>query len=152
MALSTRAISPAIPLEGIDASYKLEKESVSGFEGRQYMAVKKGTAENQVMPLASGDATAGVVIVGFLQADADDGESVAVRISGTTWARAGNTITRGNFVGAIKETTEDKNGNVDPLSGAQAAGVMIAGEAMEAAADGEYFKLRITRHLQFATS
>ena len=155
MALSTRAISPAIPLEGIDASMKLEKGGAGSvadpyWEGRQYMAVKKGTADNQVMPLEDGDDSA-IVIVGFLQADADDGESVAVRIAGTSWGRAEGAVTRSDVLEAIHDQTdEDKNGNLKTLdpSTTLAHGLMIAAEALESAADGEYFKIRIMKQLQ----
>lgn len=148
MALSTRAISPAIPLEGIDASMKLEK--VDSVEGRQYMAVKKGTADNQVKPLESGD-TAGTVIVGFLQKDADDGESVPVRISGTTWARAeAGGVTRGDLLEAIYNATEDKNGNLKNQGTPIPVTEMIAAEALESAADGEYFKVQILKQMQVA--
>jgi len=155
MALSTRAISPAIPLEGPDASMKLEKggagsEADPYWEGRQYMAVKKGTADNQVKPLEDGDDSA-TVIVGFLQEDADDGESVAVRISGTSWGRAEGSVTRGDILEAIHDQTdEDKNGNLKTLdpSTTLAHGKMVAAEALEGAADGEYFKIQIHKQMQ----
>lgn len=152
MALSTRAISPAIPLEGIDASMKLEKGGAGStadpyWEGRQYMAVKKGTADNQVMPLEDGD-DAGTLIVGFLQKDANDGESVAVRVSGTTLARASGGVTRGDLLEAIHDADdEDENGSLKTLA-TLANDLMIAAEALEAAADKEYFKVLIHKQMQ----
>jgi len=157
MALSDRAVSPAIPLEGIDASMKLEKggagsEADPYWEGRQYMAVKKGTADNQVKPLEDGD-DAGTVIVGFLQKDADDGESVAVRISGVTWARAEGSVTRGDLLEAVHDATdEDKNGNLKNQGTPISVTEMIAAEALESAADGEYFKVQIHKQMQVASS
>lgn len=147
MALSTRALSPAIALNGNDGSYFLEK--VDSVEGRQYMAVKKGSSDNQVKPLESGD-TAATTIVGFLQADADNGESVCVRLEGTTWARAQGSVTRGDVLEAIYNATEDKNGNLQTLATLAASGKMIAAEALEGAADGEYFKIRILKQVKLA--
>lgn len=154
MALSTRALSPAIAVEGNDGSYLLEKGGTGSgadpyWEGRQYMAVKKGVADNQVSPLEDND-DAATVIVGFLQADADDGESVRVRLEGITWARAeGSGIVRGVVLQAVHDATdEDKNGNLKLLSTLTAGGGMIAAEALEAAADGEYFKIRILKQMK----
>jgi hypothetical protein len=155
MALSTRALSPAIAVEGNDGSFLLEKGGAGTdadpyWEGRQYMAVKKGTADNQVKPLEDGD-DAATAIVGFLQADADHGESVRVRLEGISWARAQGAVTRGDVLEAIHDATdEDKNGNLQALATLAAAGGMIAAEALEAAADGEYFKIRILKQKKLA--
>jgi hypothetical protein len=98
------------------------------------------------MPLASGD-TAGTKIEGFLQADANDGDGVLVRVEGVTMARAEGSVTRGDELEAIYDTTEDKNGNLKTITPGS-AGQMIAARALESAADAEYFKVQIVKQLQ----
>jgi len=146
------AISPAIPCEGIDGSFVAETNADNSFDVRQYMGVKVGSDDNNVTPLASSD-TAGTVIVGIAQADADDGESVRVRLSGVSKVRAqSDGVTRGDLCECIKDTAEDKNGNMKTLGATLASGSMIACRALEDAADGEFFKAMITCKKQLATS
>jgi len=134
------ALTPAIELTGIDATFIAEGDI------KKYMGVKAGTADNQVKPLESGD-SAGTVIVGVAQMDADDGEAVRVRIAGVSWVRAQGSISRGDLCQCIYNATEEKNGNMKKLT-SLADGKMIACEALEAAADGEYFKALIVRRIQ----
>jgi len=142
------AISPAIPCEGIDGSFSAETNT--SLDVRQYMGVKVGTDDNNVTPLASTD-TSGTIITGIAQADANDGETVRVRLSGVSKVRANGAVTRGDLCECIYDATEDKNGFMKSLS-ALANGKMIACQALEDAADGEFFKAMIIRQMQLALS
>ena len=141
--------TPSIPLDGYDGTFRAETNG--SYDVRQYMAVKKGSDELHVTPLGSGDTGASdhaPIIVGIAQADADDGEAVRVRIAGISMVRAEGAIAQGDLCEAIYDASdEDKNGNMKKLT-ACADGYMIACEALEDAADGEYFKALIIRRIQ----
>lgn len=117
---------------------------------KQYMAVKKGTADNQVKPLDSGD-TAVTVIKGFALNDADDGAGLTVILSGPCMGRANGSVTSGDMLEAIYNATSDKNGNVKTIT-ACANGSMIAARALEDAADTAYFLIFVECRKQVATS
>ena len=136
--------TPSIPLDGYDGTFRAETNG--SLDVRQYMAVKKGSDETCVTPLGSGD-TAATKIVGIAQADADNGESVRVRLAGVSMVRANGAVAQGDLCEAIYNATEDKNGNMKKLTSC-ADGGMIACMALEDAADGEYFKAMIIRRIQ----
>lgn len=117
---------------------------------KQYMGVKKGSDDHQVAPLTSGN-TSGTIIVGVALNDADDGESVAVCLSGPCMARANGSVTRDDLLESIYNATAAKNGNMKTVT-ALANGKMIAGRALEAAADAEEFKIDLIAQMQLATS
>jgi len=130
------ASTPSIALGGYDATFIAESDV------RQYMGVKKGSDERHVMPLASTD-TAGTVIIGVAQADADSGESVKVRLFGPSLVRASGGISQNDLCECVYNATEDKNGNMKKLTALAQDGSMIACRALEDAADLEYFKALI---------
>jgi len=137
------AISPAIPCEGIDGSFFAETNT--SLDVRQYMGVKVGTDDNNVTPLASTD-TSGTVITGIAQADADNGESVRVRLSGVSKVRASGAVTRGDLCECVYNAAENKNGGMKKIvvgTNHLIAGEMAACRALEDAADGEYFKAMV---------
>lgn len=131
------ASSPSLALDGYDATYKAETNGT--LDVRQYMGVKKGSDELHVTPLDSGD-TSGTAIIGIAQADADDDESVRVRLFGPSLVRAEGAVAENDLCESIYDATEDKNGNMKKLSSLAQDGSMIACKALEDAADGEYFK------------
>lgn len=136
---------PSVSLESsITASYFAEGAI------KQYMAVKKGTLDNQVKPLDSGD-TAVTVIVGFALNDADSGASVPICIEGPCMARAQGAVTRDNALEAIYNATAEKNGNVKTITTC-AGGAMIAGRALEDAADTAYFLIYAEIRKQLAVA
>jgi len=142
------AISPAIPCEGLDGSFEVETGASDDYETRQYMGVIAGSDDNQVKPLGSGN-TSQTVIVGIAQADADDGESVRVRLSGISKVRAEGSVTLGDLCECIYDSSdEDKNGNMKTLTSCAKAG-MVACQALEDAADGEFFKAMILCRKQY---
>lgn len=136
---------PSVSLEGSASGSYYAEGAI-----KQYMAVKKGTADNQVKPLASGD-TAVTVIVGFALNDADDGAGLTVIHSGPCMARANGTITRDDMLEAIYNATAEKNGNVKTITTCANAS-MIAARAMEDAADAAYFLIFAEIRKQVATS
>jgi len=134
------AISPAISCVGFDGSFTAETQTTGGSKDvRQYMGVKVGSDDNNVTPLGSGD-TAGTVIEGIAQADADDSEAIKVRLSGISKVRASGAVTRGDLCECIYSATEAANGSMKALTSMAQDGSMIACKALEDAADGEFFK------------
>jgi len=117
---------------------------------KQYMGVKKGSDDHQVKPLADSD-TSGTLIEGIAQFEADDGESVSVVLLGPSVARAKGSVTRGDLLECIYDAVADKNGNMKTIT-VLANGKMIAAIALEAAADGENFKVMLIRQMQLAVS
>lgn len=136
---------PAVSLEGSPHGSYYAEGAV-----KQYMAVKKGTADNQAKPLDSGD-TAVTVIIGFALNDADDGAGFTVIHGGPCRGRANGAVTRGDMLEAIYNATAEKNGNVKTITTCANAS-MIAARAMEDAADGAYFLIFAEIRKQVATS
>lgn len=114
------------------------------------MGVKKGTNDNQVTALTSGD-TAVTVIVGVALNDADAGQSVTVASFGPCMARANGSITRDDLLECIYNATAEKNGNMKTIT-ACANQSMIAGRALEAAADAAEFMMMLELRKPLATS
>jgi len=141
------ARTPAIPMANpFEGSFETEADIL------QYLAVIPGTDDHQVTAMTTGSSGDGTVISGIAQFDALDGEWVAVRYFGPSWAYADGAITRDNAVEAIYSATAANNGRMKAISGVYTAGKMIAGIALEDAADGEKFKVFLTRHIQVALS
>ena len=129
--------TPSIALGGPAGSYRAETNA--GLDVRQYMGVKAGSDELHVTPLASTD-TAGTVIKGIAQADADNQESVRVVLGGVSLVRASGAIAENDLCECIYDASEDKNGSMKKLTSLAQDGSMIACKALENAADGEFFK------------
>jgi len=141
------ARTPAIPMANpFVGSFETEADILA------YHAVIAGTDDHQVTAMTTGSSGDGTVIAGVAQHDADDGEWVSVAYFGVTWAYAEGAITRDDPVEAIYSATAADNGKFSTCSGAYTTGKMIAGIALEDAADGEKFKLFLTRHIQLALS
>jgi len=142
------AISPAIPCEGIDGSFTAETQDTGSYDVRQYMGVTVGSDDNYVTPLANTSTSGGPIISGVAQADADDAESVRIRLSGISKVRASGAVTRGDYCECIGHASDESlNGAMKTLT-ALADDGMIACRALEDAADGEYFKAMILIQVQ----
>jgi len=143
--------TPAIPMYNPFAgNYEAEADVY------QYHAVLPGTAENQVNAFAGTEkAGDGTIIAGVAQYDQLEDHTVGVVYFGVTWGYAIGAVTVNDPVEAIYNATVDgtnPGGGFAKIAGALAAGKMVAGIALETAADGEKFKVFLTRHVQVATS
>lgn len=116
----------------------------------QYMAVKPGSDDHQVMALESGDSD-GVACLGIAQYEALANEAVSVVWLGPSFAKADGSITCLDAVGASYSATATENGELVTLS-TLANGGMILAVALEDAADDEEFWAAIVLQYQLATS
>ena len=135
------SMSPSIPLEGPEGSFKAETNA--GKDVRQYMGVKAGSDDQSVTPLSDSDTSGGPVIVGIAQYDANDGETVLVRMGGTSMARANGAVSRNDLLECVYDADESKNGSMKKLTALAQNGGMIAAKALEDAADGELFRVQV---------
>jgi hypothetical protein len=118
----------------------------------QYHAVLPGTAENQVNAFAGTEVTGdGTIIAGVAQYDQLTDHVVGVVYFGITWGYAIGAVTRNDMVEAVYNATVDGTnpggGFQTVASGVLAAGTMVAGIALETAANLEKFKVFLTRHI-----
>ena len=144
------SISPSIPLGGPEGSFKAETNA--GKDVRQYMGVKAGSDDQSVTPMASTDTSGGPVIVGIAQYDADNGETVLVRVGGVSMARASGAVTRNDLLECVYNADEAKNGSMKTLTTLAQSGGMIAAKALEDAADGEIFKVQVLCQIRLPIS
>ena len=141
------ARTPAIPMANpFEASFEVESDCL------QYLAVIPGSDDHQVDVMSTGSSGDGTTISGIAQHDALADEWVRVCYFGVTFAYASGAVTRDDPLEAIYSATAADNGKLKTTSGAYTAGEMIAGIALEDAADGEVFKVFLTRHVQVALS
>jgi len=145
------ARTPAIPM---DNPFRGNLEAEGSVY--QYHTVIPGSDDHQVKPQAAGAVGDGTIIAGVAQYDQTNGHSVAMVYAGQTWGYAVGIVSRDNPLTAVYNATVDgtnPGGGFSNCTGQTlVAGKMIAGIALEDAADGERFKVFLTRHVQVKES